>query len=117
MKLKIILITAIFIIASCSSQTATPTVSPTPLLSETPLPAATATSLPTETLIPTETASPIPTVSDVFGAIPLNSVQAFSIEPIAKAIFEQTLQGYVSAGTIQEFRVDSVPSSLPVMAA
>jgi hypothetical protein len=44
----------------------------------------------------------------VFGAIPLNSVQAFSLEPIAKAIFEQTLQGYVTSGAIQEYRVDSI---------
>jgi hypothetical protein len=58
--------------------------------------------------VPTETASPVPTVSDVFGAIPLNSVQAFSIEPIAKAIFDQTLQEYVIGGAIQEFRVDSI---------
>jgi hypothetical protein len=108
MKLKNILITAIFIIASCNSQAATPTVSATPLPSETPLPTTTDTSLPTETLLPTETVAPVPTVSDVFGALPLNSVQAFSIEPIAKAIFDQTLQGSMTAGTIQEFRVDSV---------
>ncbi len=100
MKLKILLGTVLLIIASCNSQTAT--ISPTGLPAETPVPAATATSA------PTETASPVPTVSDVFGAIPLNSVQAFSIEPVAKAIFDQTLQGYVITGTIQEFRVDSV---------
>jgi hypothetical protein len=102
MRQKILPVIVIFIIASCSSQTATPTVAPTSLSTETSIPAPTATS------VPTETASPVPTLSDIFGAIPLNSVQAFSIEPVAKAIFDQTLQGYVTAGTIQEFRVDSV---------
>lgn len=108
MKPSILLFTIIFIITSCRSQPATPTVAPTVLPSETPVPAATATSVPAETSLPTETARPVPTVNDVFGAIPLNSVQAFSIEPVAKAIFDQTLQGYVTAGNMQEFRVDSV---------
>lgn len=102
MNRKLLLITVIFLIASCTSQKATPTLAPTALPTETPVPA------PTETSMPTETASPVPALSDVFGAIPLNSVQAFSIEPVAKAIFDQTLQAYVTAGAIQEFRVDSV---------
>jgi hypothetical protein len=80
----------------------------TTLPTETAPPSATATSLPTKTPLPTETASAIPTSSDVFGAIPSNSVQAFTLEPIAKAIFEQTLQGYIGAGKIQEFRVDHI---------
>lgn len=96
MKLNPLLIATLFILTSCTSQSATPTVAPT------------ATIPPRETLLPTETSSPIPTLSDVFGTIPLNSVQAFSIEPVAKAIFDQTLQGYVDSGTIQEFRVDSI---------
>lgn len=105
MKLKTLLIAAILLITACKSQ-ATPTVTPTLSPSETPLP--TETLAPTATPLPTDTASPVPTPSDIFGAIPLNSVQAFSIEPVAKAIFDQTLQGYVDPGTIQEFRVDSV---------
>jgi hypothetical protein len=108
MKRNILLIAGMFIVASCTSQAATSTISSTPLPSETPLPRASATSQSTETLLPTETAFPVPTVSDVFGAIPLNSVQAFSIEPIAKAIFDQTLQGSVTDGAVHEFRVDSV---------
>lgn len=99
MKLPSLLIT-VFLITSCTSQSAGPTAVPTTLPSETP--AATAT------IAATATPSPIPTPSDVFGAIPLNSVQAFSIEPVAKAIFDQTLQGYITAGTIQEYRVDSI---------
>ena len=108
MKPRLLLSTVIFIVTSCTSQAANPTVAPTALATETSLPAATATSVATETVPPTETASPVPTVSDVFGAIPLNSVQAYSIEPVAQAIFDQTLQGYVTSGTIQEFRVERV---------
>jgi hypothetical protein len=106
MKFKTILVAALFLLTACKSQTATPTLTPT--LSPNETPAATATLAPTETLLPTETASPVPTPSDIFGAIPLNSVQAFSIEPVAKAIFDRTVQGYIDSGAIQELRVDSV---------
>lgn len=106
MKLKALLIVTLLLITSCKSQSASPTVMPTMLPSETP--AAPATLAPTETPLPTETLSPLPTPSDIFGAIPLNSVQAFSIEPVAKAIFDQTLQAYITAGIIQEYRADSI---------
>jgi len=102
MKLKPLFIAIIFIITSCKSQTTVSTATATLLSSETPLPAATAT------LTPTETPTSIPTPSDIFGAIPLNNVQAFSIEPVAQAIFEQTLDGNVANGTMQEYRVDSI---------
>jgi len=102
MKLNPLLIATLFIITSCKSRAATPTLTATSWPTETPLPAATAT------LAPTETSSPIPTPSDIFGAIPLNSVQAFSIEPVAQAIFEGVLQGYVASGVIQEYRVDRI---------
>lgn len=104
MKLKTLLITTILLLTSCRSQVA----------------ASTAPSLPTATKVPpatatlTPTSTSIPTPSDIFGAIPLNSVQAFSIEPVAQAIFEQALDVYVAAGSIQEYRVDSIsvfPSS------
>jgi len=104
MKLNPFLSAVIFILISCNSQTAIPTSPPT----EPPQPSATATVAPTETPLPTETSSPNPTPSDIFGAIPLNSVQAFTIEPVAQAIFEKTLQGFVTAGIIQEYRVDSI---------
>jgi hypothetical protein len=104
MKLTPYLIATIYILISCNSQTVTPTSPPT----EPPQPSATATIAPTETPLPTETPSPISTSNDIFGAIPLNSVQAFTIEPVAQAIFEKTLQGFVTAGIIQEYRVDSV---------
>jgi hypothetical protein len=107
MKLKTtFIITLLFITVSCKSQAAVPT--QTLLPTETTHPAATATITLAETPLPTETPTSIPTPSDVFGAIPLNSVQAFSIEPVAQAIFEQTLQGYVSSGAILEYRIDSI---------
>jgi hypothetical protein len=100
MKLHNIIIVTLLLITSCKSQPASPTITPATPPSETPAA--------TETIAPTETASSVPTPSDVFGAIPLNSVQAFNIEPVAQAIFDQTLQGYVTTGTIQEYRVDSI---------
>lgn len=102
MNLKTILIAALFFITSCKSQPAIPTVTATSPPAKTLLPTVTAT------LVPTETPSPIPTPSDVFGSIPLNSVQAFTIEPVAQAIFDQTLQGYVASGSVQEYRVDRI---------
>jgi len=107
MKIKLLIIAALLLLTtSCKSQTAVPTVPVVP--TQTFLPAATATIAPTETSLPTETPTSIPTPSDIFGAIPLNSVQAFSIEPVAQAIFGQALDGYVTNGTIQEYRVDSI---------
>ncbi len=109
MKIKTLIIAILLLIAtSCKSQTIIPTATAISLPSETPLPTITATSLPTASALPSETPAPLPTPSGVFGAIPLNSVQAFTLEPVAKAIFEQALQGYVGAGKIQEFRVDSI---------
>lgn len=106
MKLTHILIATIFFLTSCTSQSAAPTVTNIPPSTATSRPTTTPRS--TETPLSTETPSPVPTVSDIFGAIPLNSVQAFSIEPIAKAVFEKTLQSYVTSGMVQEFRVDRI---------
>jgi len=95
-----ILAALLFVTAACKVQPAAPTFTATLSPTSTALPAATATPAPTETALPTP--------SDVFGAIPLNRVQACSSEPAAQAIFDQTLDGYVSAGTIREYRVDSI---------
>jgi hypothetical protein len=106
MRLKTILIASLFILTACKAPSAASTVTPTISPSKTSVP--TATIAPAAAVPPSATLPPVPAPSDVFGAIPLNSVQAFSLEPIAKAIFEQTLQGYVAAGSIQEYRVDSL---------
>lgn len=105
MKLKPFIL-LLFILTSCNSQSASPTIVPRMSPSETPAVIA--------TIVPTETLSSVPASSDIFGAIPLNSVQAFSIEPVAKAIFDRTLQEYITAGTVREYLVNSIavfPSS------
>jgi hypothetical protein len=103
MKQRNLLIkTLIFLLTACGSQ---PISAPS-----TPIIAPTQTTLPTatETLASIETPVTTSTPSDIFGAIPLNGIQAFSLEPIAQAIFENAMQGYVNAGSIQEYRVDSL---------
>jgi hypothetical protein len=104
MKIKTLVTAALLLITvSCTSQAIAPTVTPAPLPTKTILPASTPT-----TLAPTKTASPATTSSNIFGAIPLNSVQAFSIEPVAQVAFEEALQKLASAGSIADFRVDSI---------
>ena len=103
MKIKMLVTAALlFVTASCTSQAAAPTAKATVLPTKTVLPAS------TPSPAPTETASPAATSSNIFGSIPLNSVQAFSIEPVAGAAFEEALQRLTRAGSIADFRVDSI---------
>ena len=102
MNIKTLFIAILFVTASCSSQAAASTAIATPLPTRTSQPAS------TPTLVPTGTASPAPTSSNIFGSIPLNSVQAFSIEPVAQAAFEEAMQRLARAGSIDDFRVDSI---------
>jgi hypothetical protein len=103
MKIKMLVTAAfLFVTASCTSQAVAPGATAMPLPTKTSLPAS------TPTPSSTETASPAATSSNIFGAIPLNSVQAFSIEPVAQAAFEEALQRLASAGSIADFRVDSI---------
>ncbi|HEX5840120.1 MAG TPA: hypothetical protein VFY26_19945 [Anaerolineales bacterium] len=102
MKINTLFIALLFVTASCTSQAVAPRATTAPLPTKTSLPASTSTHA------PTETASPAPTSSNIFGSIPLNSVQAFSIEPVAQAVFEETLKGFASTGSIRDFRVDSI---------
>ena len=101
MKIKMLVTAAfLFVTASCTSQAAAPTATAAPL--------PTKISLPDATPILTKTASPAATSSNIFGSIPLNSVQAFSIEPVAEAAFEEAVQRLTRAGSIADFRVDSI---------
>jgi hypothetical protein len=103
MKIKMLVTAALlFVTASCTSQAAAPTATAAPLPTKTSLPAS------TPSPASTKTASPAATSSNIFGSIPLNSVQAFSIEPVAQAAFEEALKGFASAGSIADFRVDSI---------
>lgn len=103
MKIKMLVTAAfLFVTAACTSQAAAPTVKATVLPTKTVLPAS------TPSPASTETAPPAATSSNIFGSIPLNSVQAFSIEPVAEAAFEEALQKLTRAGSIADFRVDSI---------
>ena len=103
MKIKTIIIAAlVFVTASCTSQAVAPRATTGSLPTKTSLPAS------TPILAPSEIAAPAATSSNIFGSIPLNSVQAFSIEPVAQAAFEEALKEFVSAGSIRDFRVDSI---------
>ena len=103
MKIKMLVTaTLLFVAASCTSQAAAPTAKATVLPTKTILPAS--TTRPAST----ETAPPAATSRNIFGSIPLNSVQAFSIEPVAEAAFEEALQKLTRAGSIADFRVDSI---------
>lgn len=103
MKIKMLVMAAfLFVTASCTSQAVATKATTAPLPTKTSLPASISTSAPTETAFPAATSS------NIFGSIPLNSVQAFSIEPVAQAAFEEALKGFASAGSIRDFRVDSI---------
>ena len=103
MKIKMLVTAAfLFVTASCTSQAAAPTAKATVLPTKTVLTAS------TPSPASTETAPPAATSSNIFGSIPLNSVQAFNIEPVAQAAFEEALKGVASAGSIRDFRVDSI---------
>jgi hypothetical protein len=103
MKIKMLVTAALlFVTASCTSQAVAPTATAAPLPTKTSRPASTFTPAPTETVFPAANSS------NIFGSIPLNSVQAFSIEPVAQAAFEEALQRLAQAGSIDDFRVDSI---------
>lgn len=72
----------------------------------------TATNLPateTSTAISFTETSPIPTSnSTIFGAILQSEIQAFSLEPIANAIFGKVMDGFIANGDIIEYQVTRV---------
>ena len=97
----------IFLLVGCSQPAVPPTLTPA---------APTQTTAPTNAP-PTETPTPIPftpTASAptadpaIFGAIGINEIQVFALEPVANAIFTKTMDGFVTEGRIQEYQVTSV---------
>jgi hypothetical protein len=75
----------------------------------------TATIAPTETstaaptAIPTATLTPEPTTDPtIFGAIGTGEIQAFTLEPVASAIFQKTMDGFVANGSVSEYQIMSV---------
>ena len=58
---------------------------------------------------PTETSTPIPTQDPtIFGAIGTGDAQAGAIESVVSAIFNKTLDGFVTDGSVQEYQIISV---------
>ena len=97
MTIKTLIVAALLLLSmSCSSQAATPTATATARPTQTPFPAA------------TETPAPAATSSNIFGSVPLNSIQAFNIEPVAQAVFEEALKDLAQAGSLREYRVDRI---------
>ncbi|MBK9924069.1 MAG: hypothetical protein IPP66_02150 [Anaerolineales bacterium] len=106
-RTKLLLLVFVILLSACSkSQPVAPT---------TTLPPPTATSIPTETPtatpteVPTETPIPAPTQDPlIFGAILQTETQAFSLEPVANAIFTKTMDGFIASGIITEYQVTHV---------
>lgn len=109
-KLPLLFLIVSLLLSACGkqAQAAAPTTIPA---TATAASTATATTVPpTDTpLPPTETSIPAPTPDPtVFGAIGTGEVQAGAIESVVSAIFNQTLDGFVAGGTVQEYQVISV---------
>lgn len=97
-RAKYLLFVFIFLLSACARQAQT-----IPATVTLPSPTETITA-PTET--PTETPVPLPTQDPLlFGAISQGEIQAFSLEPIANAIFSKTMDGYIATGNIIEYQV------------
>ena len=109
-NIRSILFVVIFFLSSCGKQAQAIPPTATSIPSTATL-APTATNIPdTATPVPpTETPIPAPTQDPaVFGAIGTGEIQAFSLEPVANAIFAKTLDGFVSNGSVQEYQVISI---------
>ncbi len=109
-KIQFSLLIVMLLLTGCGKKAQA--VVPTPIsipATETPVPTATnipdtATPLPpTETPIPTPTQDPA-----IFGAIGNGEVQVGAIESVASAIFNKTLDGFVTSGSVQEYQIISV---------
>ena len=67
-------------------------------------PPAAISALPTEAL----TATPLPQDAALFGAIPQTEIQAYSLEPIASAIFNKAMDAFITDGSLLEYQVTRV---------
>ena len=107
-KLLSVLLMGVFFLSGCGKAQALPPVVVTSLPAE-PLPTET-NSPPTATVLPpTDTPIPAPTQdSTIFGSIGTGEIQAYALESVASAIFNKTMDGFVSDGRIQEYQVTSV---------
>ena len=88
----------IVLLAGCSKQTVSPTVTPV-AATQTTVPIETSTSIPFTLTVPDQT---------IFGAIRTDEIQAYALESVANAIFNKTMDGFVADGRIQEYQVTRV---------
>lgn len=58
----------------------------------------------------TEIPAEVPSNNDpsLFGAIPQTEIQAYSLEPVASAIFNEVMDGFITNGNILEYQVTRV---------
>jgi len=104
------LLAFILLLSACASE---PEATPNP----TSVPPTATIQLPTETStpVPFTPTSPVSTQdSALFGAITQGEIQAYSLEPVATAIFNKVMDGFKSSGQILDFQVTGVtifPSS------
>lgn len=52
--------------------------------------------------------TPLPRDAALFGAIPQSEIQAYSLEPVANAIFNKVMDGFMAGGGILEYQVTRV---------
>lgn len=107
-RTKLLLIVFIILLSGCAQQAQ-------PVIPTATLPPPTQTNAPptkTPTATPTETPTAIPTptiiVPVLFGAIAQNQVQAYSLDPIANAIFRKVMDNLIANGSINDYAVASV---------
>jgi len=107
-KLQSVLLIAGFLLSSCGKAQAFPPAVATSLPAE-PLSTETNSSPTATAPPPTDTPIPAPTQDPtIFGSIGTGEIQTFALEPVASAIFNKTMDGFVVAGGIQEYQVTRV---------
>jgi hypothetical protein len=63
----------------------------------------------TPTILPFTPTTTDPTADPtIFGAILQTDIQAFTLEPVANAVFNKTMDGFIADGRIQEYKVNGV---------
>ncbi|PWB69410.1 MAG: hypothetical protein C3F07_19415 [Anaerolineales bacterium] len=96
-RTKLFLLVFILLLSACAQSAET--VPPTAVLPS-----------PTEAIAPTETPTEVPAATDpaLFGAIAQSEIQAYSLEPVANAIFTRVMDALAANGDILEYQVTRV---------
>lgn len=67
-----------------------------------------AQAVPSTATLPPPAATPLPQDAALFGAILQGEIQAYSLEPVASAIFNKAMDVFIENGDILEYQVTSV---------